>query len=121
MLPARDRLFSFPFVAAPAFTAWQLGHVLASAGVSLQEHGAGRHLPEWSERFLQLATASEAHAAPFQTMGNWLAIVISVVGFLIVHRLGPERAFRVLIVHLSLSWAVQAGLLLWAVAVLAAR
>ena len=118
MLSVRDRLAAFPHLAAPALSAVLLGRLLAGAGPAMAEALRGRAHPlaAWTDRFLQLSMAGENHGAAFQTFGNWLAVAISVTGFLIVHRLGPERAYRVLVVHLSLSWAIQAVLLLATVA-----
>jgi len=112
MLSTRDRLFAFVPVAFPALCAFLLGRFLAGLGRAIHNIQLPESLPSWATRFLSFTTATESHSAAFQTFGNWLAVAISVIGFLIVHRLDGLRAYRALTIHLTVSWSVQALILL---------
>ena len=119
MIPVRERLYAFPLVAIPAISAVGLGYLLVIAGQAFAKITAGASasaLPQLATLFLQYAGPRPDHAPPVQSFCNWLSVGIAAAGFFLVHRMDRDQIWRVLIIHVSISWAIQVALLAFTLA-----
>src|SRR5690349_10958059 len=107
-LPFRHRLLCFLSVAAPALSAFLLGRLLANCSQIFRSYygtGDSASLPVLTRMLLALGNSGS-----IARVGEIAAIVIASLGFLIVHRLPPDRAIRGVLVLVLIAWTVQMAL-----------
>lgn len=110
-LPFRYRLVCFLSVAAPALSAFLLGRLLANcSGIFRSYYAEGASATPLPALTRMLVAAGSA--GTLARTGEIAAIAIASIGFLLVHRLAPERAFRSVLILVLIAWSIQMALVM---------
>lgn len=121
--PFRHRLICFLSIAAPAFSAFLTSRLVTNTVAMLSPHllaqGDGRSPTPFTRGFLGLLAFLQERQLPLARLGDFAAIAIACLGFLIVHRLPPDRAQRGVLILVLIAWSLQAALLMAALVALA--
>lgn len=122
-LPFRHRLVCFLSVAGPAFGAFLTGRLVTNAvsmvGPHIMAQVDGRPMTPFTHRYLELIGFLNNQQVSLARIGDIAAIVIASLGFLLVHRLAPDRAQRAVMILALIAWSIQIGFLMATVVALA--
>lgn len=105
-LPFRHRLICFLSVAAPALSAFLLGRLLTNCSEIFRSYyNTGDSSIPLSAVTRLLLTAG--NVGTIARAGEIAAIAIASIGFLLVHRLAPERAIRGVLILVLIAWTTE--------------
>lgn len=110
-LPFRHRLICFLSVAAPALSAFLLGRLLTNCSEIFRSYyNAGDSTaPLSAVTRLILAAGTSGTSA---RAGEIAAIAVASIGFLLVHRLAPDRAVRGVLILVLMAWSIEMAVLM---------
>ncbi len=107
----RHRFICFLSVAAPALSAFLLGRLLTNCSTIFGSYYASGEssapLPVLTRMLLAGAKSGFLLRA-----GEIAAIAIASIGFLLVHRLVPDRAFRNVLILVLIAWSLEMAILM---------
>ena len=122
-LPFRHRLVCFLSVAGPAFGAFLTGRLVTNAvsmvGPHIMAQVDGRPITPFTRSYLGLISFLDGSKFPLARIGDFAAIGIAILGFLLVQRLPPDRAQRAVMILALIAWSIQIGFLMATVVALA--
>jgi len=105
-LPFRHRLICFLSIAAPALSAFLLGRLLANCSEIFRSYyNAGDATIPLSA--LTRVILAAGTSGTFARAGEIVAIGIASIGFLLVHRLAPDRAVRGVMILVLIAWTLE--------------
>ena len=106
-LSLRERFPLFLAIAFPALAALGVGRLLGNVGEIFGPHLRDAAWPAVTRLAVWLTIG-----LPARSVGATMAIVIASLGFLIVHRLAPERAGSRVLLLATLAWLLLVAALM---------